>query len=399
MSNVTDRSSHAERTDRRTIGVTATRWGAAACAAVLLGVSGCASPGQATESAPGQSGSATPNPAAASSRILTFGGNDKVPGCAAAVGHDGEVVWADQVGLTSTTGGQAITDTTLLDIASVSKQFTAAAVLNLVLEGKVSQEDHLDRYFPNLPGWAKEVTIFQLIHHQSGIPDYEKLFLDAGVTYADVTTQAQAIDAISKVQALNFPPGSDFAYSNSNYILLADIVAIVSGEQFPQYVTNTIFEPLGLEMTVDPGPNVPNKATSYSYKDNQYVDATSGWLQVGDGSIQTTPSELVKWADNYRTGKFGGQELLKLQLENAVPVGNKLPGDVTVYGAGIWEQGNGRLAHDGGWEGFDTMFVISRDRHHAVAVTCNHYPTSADVPFFAQTIAETILDEWAGPDL
>lgn len=190
----------------------------------------------------------------------------------------------------------------------------------------------------------------------------------------------------------------DFTYSNSNYVLLADIIRKVTGTPFPAYITKTIFKPLGLDMILDPGPDVPNKATSYFVKDGKYVDATSGWLQLGDGEIQTTPSQLVKWADNYRTGKFGGRKLLQLQLKDAVPVGKKLGPRAKAYGAGIWEEKDGRLAHTGGWEGFATTFLISRDRHYALGMTCNYLPSDPKDIATLGKVVNTIMDSWAGPD-
>lgn len=341
----------------------------------------------------------TADPSAASSRLLALGGNGTSPGCAAAVGRDGEVVWTDEVGLVSMEGDEPISSSTVFDIGSVSKQFTAAAVLELVLDGSVSLDDPLDRYFPDFPAWAKEMTLFDLMHHQSGIPDYEKIFVQSGIQYADTTTQAQTVETLSQVQTLDFAPRTNFRYSNSNYILLAEIVTMMSGTPFPQYVEETIFAPLGLEMILDPGPGTANKATSYNYQDGQYVDATSGWLQVGDGAIQTTPSQLVRWADNYRTGRFGGQEFLDLQLAGAVPVNPEFPiQGGGVYGAAIVVQPSGRLIHTGEWEGFYTTFVISSDRHHAVAISCNHFPSDGTVPVLIQTMGDTILDLWAGPD-
>jgi len=290
------------------------------------------------------------------------------PGCSAAVGVKGQVVWTGVRGVADTSTGVPVTTHTIFDIASVSKQFTATALLLLVDGGKLELNDPLSRYVPELPTWATTVTVGQLMHQTSGIPEYLGLLEAQGFELSDRTTQEEALQALAGVPKLEFQPGSQFEYSNSNYLLLGEIVRRVSREPLPQLLSEQIFQPLALTMVVDPTGPIPDKAIAYEKGSEGYRATKSGWEQVGDGGIQTTPSQLVGWADNYRTGRVGGSGLLNAQLSGAV---STEPGGADRYGAGIYLLGNGMLDHDGAWGGFVTAFRVSKDRTTSVAISCN----------------------------
>ncbi len=234
-------------------------------------------------------------------RVLDDRIDEAGPGCSAAVGIQGEVAWTGNRGIANLASGTPIGPQTVFDIASVSKQFTATAILLLAQEGKLALENPLSDHVAGLPAWAGTVTVGQLMHHTSGIPDYGDLLSDAGHEESDRTTQGQAIGALAGVPTLEFQPGTRFEYSNSNYLLLAEVVRRVSGEPLPQFLREEIFRPLGLAMVVDPVGALPNKAVSYEKASQEkgrggYEVADSGWEQVGDGAVQTTPSQLVRWA-------------------------------------------------------------------------------------------------------
>lgn len=312
---------------------------------------------------------ADPDLAASSQGVLDAAIKADEPGCSAAIGVDGEVVWTGSRGLADLETGAPITEGTIFDIASVSKQFTATAILLLADDGKLSLDDPLARHVPGLPAWAETVTVAQLMHQTSGIPDYIGLLEDAGYEYSDPTTQEQAVQTLASVPELQFEPGSQFDYSNSNYLLLAEIVQRVSGQSLPAFLSAEVFKPLDLAMTMEPRV-LPGSALPYDYDDGtgEYTVAVSAWEQVGDGAIQTTPSQLVRWADNYRTGKVGGPKLLEAQLAGAVETE---PGGDDRYGAGIFLLPDGSLNHDGSWSGSVTAFNVSEDRSKSVAISCN----------------------------
>lgn len=345
---------------------------------VMLVAGGCGSSGGGEPSA----SPTGPDRAARSDLVFFARLTGDQPGCAAAVGVDGQVVWRGARGMADLATRAPLTTDTVFDIASVSKQFTATAILLLAADGTLSIEDKLAARVPGLPRWADQVTIAQLIHHTSGIPDYTPILRSQGHSFQERTTQADAVRAIAGSGGPRFRPGSTFDYSNSNYVLLAEVVRHVSGTALPAFLRERVFGPLGLAMVMDPVGAVPGKAVSYSA--SQVAD--SRWEQVGDGAVQSTPSDLVRWADNYRTGKVGGQRLLAAQLAGAV---ESDLGNGTRYAAGIMVAADGALSHGGGWAGFRTAFEVTPDRHTAVAVACN-----ADT-FQPETIAAKLREIWS----
>lgn len=345
------------------------RWPRLLFALALL-LSGCGS-GSGRHAAPSTTSTVAADNAAAkagSQKVLDGSIDVDAPGCSAAVGIKGKGIWTGVRGLADMSTGSAITANTVFEIASVSKQFTATALLLLVDAGKLTLNDSLSQHLPELPSWAGTVTVGQLMHQTTGIPDYVGLLEAQGFQFSDRTTEDEALRAVGDVPKLEFTPGSQFEYSNSNYLLLGEVVRRVSGEPLPQFLTEQIFHPLGLAMVVDPTGQLPGKANSYEWDSEDYYTSSTGWEQVGDGGIQTTPSQLVYWADNYRTGRVGGSTLLDAQLNGAVPTDS---GRGDRYGAGIYLLPNGVLFHDGEWGGYVSAFRVSKDRLTSVAVSCN----------------------------
>ncbi|MCV7103930.1 serine hydrolase domain-containing protein [Mycobacterium palustre] len=338
-----------------------------AVAVLVVGACGGGHP-----AAPGAASSGTTGQADVKARdsqkVLDDNVKAHAPGCSAAVGVDGNVAWTGVRGVADMSASTAITPRTVFDIASVSKQFTATALLLLVDEGKLALDDPISRYLPELPAWGAGVDVGQLMHQTSGIPEYVGLLEAQGFQIGDRTSQEQALRALAAVPKLEFQPGSAFEYSNSNYLLLGEVVRRVAGEPLPRFLAERVFRPLGLAMVLDPTGPIPDKAVAYEKVTGGYRPTESLWEQVGDGGIQTTPRELVAWADNYRTGRVGGSRLRDAQLAGAVPTE---PGGADRYGAGIYLLADGKLDHDGAWAGFVTAFRVSRDRHTALAVTCN----------------------------
>nr|WP_232078906.1 serine hydrolase domain-containing protein [Mycobacterium florentinum]BBX76716.1 lipoprotein [Mycobacterium florentinum] len=360
--------------------------------AVLLSLCSCARPTAAPAAKPGPTTTSPVVPTkdnsltkADSQRVLEDAVNAATPGCSAAVGSQGTVVWTGVRGIADTATGAKITADTVFDIGSVSKQFTATAILLLADAGKLTLNDPLSQHMPEFPNWASTVSIAQLIHQTSGIPEYEGLLVKQGFGIGDRTTQEQALQAVAAVPQLAFKPGSGFRYSDSNYLLLGEIVHRVSGQPLPQFLSAQIFDPLGLGMVMDPVGEVPHKAVSYAGGSDGYRMTTSAWEQVGDGAVQASPSQLVQWGDNYRTGRVGGPKLLEAQLAGAVEIG---PGIPVRYGAGIYLKADGTLDHDGASPGFVTAFRVSKDRQTSVAVSCN---TDDQIP---EALADSIAKLW-----
>ena len=338
---------------------------AVALAAVLL--SGCAavdpgtSPRTSTEDGVAQS----------DALLERFLPTDR-PGCSGAVAIDGEVIWAAQRGLADAAAGIPITVDTRFDIASVSKQFTGLTALRLVEAGILELTDTLDDHLDGIAAWGAEVTVADLLHHTSGIPDYTTLLLDSGYAIEDTTTQDDALSQLGDTE-LDFTPGQQFAYSNTNYVLLASIIETVTGETFATVVEREAFG--GIDFRVDPASTATDVALSY----DDGEESVTGWLQVGDGSIVATPSQLATWADLYRDP----DPAVRAMTDDAVDDG--AGGE---YGAGIGILPDGTLSHSGAWAGFVTLFGVSADRSTAIALSCN--ATDAAIG----TIGEGLVTIW-----
>ena len=270
---------------------------------------------------------------------------------------DGEMAWAGQRGLANVAEVDPIGPDTRFDFASVSKQFTGLTILRLADAGKLRLDDSISQHLDGLPAWSQRVTIDELLHHTSGIPDYTRLLLDEGFEFEDETTQADALAAIGRVE-LQSPPGERFMYSNSNYVLLASIVESATGEAFDEIVDREAFG--DADLAVDPASTASDVALAYE----NGTRSITGWLQVGDGSVVGTPSQLALWADVYRHEDT--DSAVRGMTLNGVDDGMS-----GTYGAGIFIARGGRLSHSGGWGGFVTLFGVSADRSTAVVVSCN----------------------------
>lgn len=329
-------------------------------------------------------------------RALFAGVGEDDPGCTVAVGRDGAVVYAEAFGAARLDPTEPMTTETIVDIGSTSKQFTATAILLLGERGRVELDHTLAEYLPNLPDWAGTVTLRQMMHHTAGIPDYIDLLTDAGFEMTGSSTDADALSVLGAVASLDLEPGSRWEYSNSNYFLLGQVVLAVTGAPLGEFLRTEVFEPLGLAMVMDPAAQLPGKATSYEGTGADRSVADSRWEQLGDGGIQTTPSELVKWATQYWAPTVGDAGITAARLDDAVDIGD--PDDPGArYGAGIeidHAEGIGTtLSHSGGWAGFATAFLVVPDRRLVVTATCTSEETLDQIGL---TDDEQLLTPWIG---
>jgi CubicO group peptidase (beta-lactamase class C family) len=310
------------------------------------------------------------------------------PGCSFAVGHEGKLLWAYARGLADLDSRRAITTESIFEVFSVTKQFTATAVLLLVGEGSLDLRTPVSRYLTGLPDWSETVTLSHLLHHTSGIPEYVDVLLGKGKKPEDSVTQADIYRAITTMQ-LSGKPGEQFAYSNSNYVLLAHVVAEVSGQAFETFVEQRILQPHSLAMTFDSAIQ-PGQVPGYVKKeDGTFAKFIINWRMAGDAGLKSTPTELVRWADNYRTGLVGGEELLRRQTDAAVDTLG-FGGYFARYGAGIFLQQDGALTHGGGGDTL-TEFAVLPSRRLAVALACNSN-AGMDIVF------DGLFSAWADAD-
>ncbi len=295
------------------------------------------------------------------------------PGCASAVVIDDELAWAGEAGLADVDAGSPIDASTRFDIASVSKQFTGLAVLRLAEQGVFSITDTVADVLELDASWADVVTINDLLHHTSGIPDYTDLLIDAGFDVDDESAQDDALNVIENTE-LEFEPGDGFSYSNSNYVLLASIAEVASGTDFATILAREAYP--GTAMRLEPASTADDVALSYEGDS----EARVAWLQVGDGSVVATATEVAQWGTIYADAS---DPAVRAMTDGAVD--DDAGGQ---YGAGIGIDTDGNLGHSGGWAGFVTLFWVSADRSTVMSLLCN----GTDLPIDA--LADGLLTVW-----
>jgi CubicO group peptidase (beta-lactamase class C family) len=330
--------------------------------ACLVALAGCAAPfptrlPPTTDFAQKRSADALADRVARSDDAVTHLVPADGPGCSAAVSREGTVLWAGAGGLADLANRIPVTIDTRFDMASVSKQFTATAILMLQREGKLALSDPIGAYVDGLPAWGSTVTLDQLMHHTSRIPDYWVELDKIDIGFSDPADQATTVQAIRREKKLE--PGSGFLYSNSNYVLLAEVVARVSGTPLPQFLDERIFTPLGLDMVLAPTLHASDIALSYD--DNANLQE-AGWTSYGHTGIITTASELARWGDQYRAGDM---------IQDDFSVGAVDESEGELYAAGMDIEVDGDLNHTGRMGGFISDFTVSADREWTVAVMCN----------------------------
>jgi len=186
-----------------------------------------------------------------------------------------------------------------------------------------------------MPGWANRVTLAQLMHQSTGIPDYIGFLGPHG--WPDTTlTKQDVLAKISAAKSLRFQPGTKWEYSNSNYLLLGMVIERVSGQSLGAFRRERIFDPLQLRMVAEAGQEIPGRARAYSQPGSEFEEVDGHIYFLGPGGIWSTPADLVRWADNYRTGNVGGPALMRV-LDGAQDTGlDSAPWTGARYGAGIF---------------------------------------------------------------
>jgi CubicO group peptidase (beta-lactamase class C family) len=296
------------------------------------------------------------------------------PGCVLGVIQNGKIVYSRGYGLANLEHNIPITPKTVFDIGSTSKQFTAASILLLAQEGKLSLDDDIRKHIPEMPAYGKPVTIRHLLHHTSGIRDYLSLMELAGVDFDGVTTGDDALDLIKKQKGLNFTPGDEHLYSNSGYFLLSVIVKRASGKSLRQFAEEKIFAPLGMKNTHfhdDHTMIVPLRATGYApAQGGGFAIAMSGFEQTGDGAVMTTIEDLFLWDQNFYQPKVGGKEMIAGLLET----GRLNNGEKLEYARGLMVtqyKGLPMVSHGGSWAGYRAEMIRFPEQQFSIACLCN----------------------------
>ncbi len=315
------------------------------------------------------------------------------PGCALAVVTDGRVALARGYGFADLDRRLPITPHTVFDIASTSKQFTAAAVLLLAARGRLALDDDVRKYLPELPRHDAVITLRQLLHHTSGLPNYIDLLAKAGKRYEEVTTDDDALAALAAAPQLEFPPGTAFHYDDSGYFLLSLVVKRISGQSLREFAAGNLFAPRGMTDTRfvdDESQAGPRRAVAYSpVAGGGFQRDETLWEQTGDGGVNTTVLDLAKWVASLDPPAAGGEALAAAML---VP-GSLADGRPLSYGGGLFLDsfhGERRVHHAGSWRGWSSELMRLPDRRLAVITLCNR--DDADPSALSEQVAELYLE-------
>ncbi len=305
------------------------------------------------------------------------------PGAAVVVIQDGEPIHLAGYGMASLEHGVPNRAETVFDVASISKQFTAYAVALLEADGALSLDDPARRHIPELPEVAEQVTIRHLVHHTSGIRDWPGALFMAGWSFEDVLSFRHILRMTYQQSELNFDPGEEYAYSNTGYNLLAEVVSRVSGKGFGEFTRERIFEPLDMQDTrflEDHGQVIPGRAESYApdaSHDLGYRRVTSNLTAYGSSSLFTTAQDLGRWMTHLQRPDFDRKEVVERLGEHGILNG----GESIRYG---WGQMVDVLAgwpifrHGGAWAGYRSVLVHAPERQLGVAILGNTAVMDAD---------------------
>lgn len=320
--------------------------------------------------------------------------NTSTPGCTLSVMQSGKIIYKRAYGMANLDHDVVLTTETPFHVASVSKQFVAASIVLLEQDGKLSFDDEVRKYVPELPDFGAKITIRNLLHHTSGLRDQWDLLELAGWRYSlDLITNEDVMSVVTRQKELNFPPGSEYSYSNTGFTLLGEIVKRVSGKSLREFTTERIFVPLGMKNTHfrdDHKEIIKHQAYGYVLNDKKDWElSTTNFDTVGATSLFTTVEDLALWDENFYTGKVGGAKFTETMLHHdPLTSGKSIP-----YAFGL-ETGKYRgldtVDHGGADAGYRSDLLRFPGQHFSVAALCNN-GGEAGPGVLARKVADIVL--------
>ena len=326
-------------------------------------------------------------------RIFAHWDKPDSPGMSLAVSQAGKIVYCRGYG--SADLGRDIRNgpTTVFHAASLSKQFTAMAIMLLVNEGKLSLSDDVHKFIPQLSPAIPKITVAEMLHHTSGIRDQWTLATMAGWRLSpDVITQKDVLDTfVARMKTLNFKPGSDFSYSNTPYTLASEIVKKLSGLPLAEFCEKHIFTPLGMKDTMiieTHGQIVRNRAYGYQEIHHNFQVMMPNFDLTGPTNLQTTVEDLMRWEQNFESKTVGGDAALTAMqtTTSASPI----------YGLGLYvEKDNGLhiVEHDGRDAGYRSHLIRFPKQQLAIALLCNIALPGGATWTLVRDVAEVYLNK------
>jgi CubicO group peptidase (beta-lactamase class C family) len=317
--------------------------------------------------------------------------SQSTPGCAVGVAEGGKPPILRAYGMADLEHDIAITPDTIFEAGSVSKQFTAAAVALLAQDGKLSLDDPVRKYIPEVPDYGAPITIRQMLNHTSGLRDWGAVAEIGGWPRTSrVYTQAHVLDIVSRQSALNFTPGTRWSYSNTGYTLAAILVERVSGMPFTRFTSERIFQPLGMSNTSwrdDYTRIVRHRALAYEFMGG-YRLLMPFENTIGHGGLLTTVGDLLKWNANFDQAAVGGQALMN-EMQTRGRFNDGKPHD---YALGLTVgavRGVPLVNHTGSTAGYRAVLNRYPAQKLSVAVLCN--TGNATAPAYGASVAALYL--------
>jgi len=319
----------------------------------------------------------------------------ETPGCAVGVSRDGRSIFERAYGMADLEHDVAATPATVYEAGSVAKQFTAAAIVLLAQQGKLSLDDDVRKHVPEVPDYGKPITLRHLLTHTSGLRDWGSVAAIAGAPRgARAYTHAHVLDIVSRQKSLNYAPGAAYSYTNTGYNLLAVIVDRVSGMPFAQFTRTQLFEPLGMRRTQwrdDFTRIVKDRAIAYDVRFDGGLSTDMPFENVhGNGGLLTTVGDLLLWTENLETGKVGGPAFLKEMHRQAVLTAGR---EIT-YASGLRVSRYNQVpevSHTGATAGYRAFLARYPQQRIAVALLCNNGSANST------TLGHEIADAFLGP--
>jgi CubicO group peptidase (beta-lactamase class C family) len=295
------------------------------------------------------------------------------PGMALAVIKDGKIIYERGYGMASLEDGLIMTPAKVFDVGSVSKQFTAACVAMLIRDGKVGLEDDIRKYLPEMPAYEKPITVNLLLHHTSGLRDYNALLELAGFRAdSDCPTVEEALRVICLQKKLNYFPGQEYSYTNTGFFLLSQIVERVSGKSLNAFAQERIFKPLGMTRTLfqdDHNQIIRNRARGYDRTDQGFRIDMSNWDETGDGNIYTTVEDLFLWDQAFYSNALGGDVMQMMHTRGVLNDGKTID---YAFGLVIGDhKGLKTVTHGGAWAAFRAGIIRFPDEKFTVICLSN----------------------------
>lgn len=338
-------------------------------------------------------------------KLLEQFDNNNTPGCSVGVIQNGVFIYKKSFGMANLEYDISITSDSVFDLCSITKQFTATGIALLHIAGKLNLGDKVIKYIPEIPEFMNSITIRHLIFHTSGLKDYYSLMEISGENFDEgqcYFNNADLLKRVKRMQNLNFDPGTDYQYSNTGYLLLAEIIERIYENTFARFIDERIFKPLGMKCSLINDSwyeIIKNRVISYDLADGKYCSYTKICEDVGAAGLFTTINNFLLWEQNFYHWKVGGKKLQKLFAEERIFRNEE---KTEQYGLGLIfykYKGINAVSHNGSARAFNAQMRQFPDQNTTILVFCNNDYSAAllterisDI-IFADIIKSNELDE------